>query len=72
MDRITQQVTELSEAERFQLLIRLLRKVSNSTAQSNISAVKSRRHRHGDIPAHRDITVVGYRLNGFAEPEPAV
>jgi hypothetical protein len=66
MDRITQQVTELSEAERFQLLVRLLREVSNSTAQSNISAVTSRRR------IHRDIPVVGYRLNGFAEPEPAV
>lgn len=63
MDRITQQVSELSEYERFQLLLRLSREVPNSRFQSNISAVTSRRK------VHRDITVLDYRLNGV-EPQP--
>jgi hypothetical protein len=61
MDRITEQVSELSDYERFQLLLRLAREVSNSTFQGKLSAVRGR----------RDIPVTGYVLHG-AEPEPAV
>jgi hypothetical protein len=61
MDRMTSQICELSEAERFQLLLRLSREVPNSTFQQNVSAVRGRRGTHRDIP------VTGYGLNG-AEP----
>lgn len=59
MDRITAQIAELSEAERFQLLLRLSRLVPNSAFQASLSAVTSRRRRHEDIP------VSGYVLHGF-------
>jgi hypothetical protein len=65
MDRITQQVSELSEYERFQLLLRLAGDVPNSSFQSKLSAVRGRR------AFQRDIPVTGYVLHG-AEPEPAV
>lgn len=63
MDRITAQISELSDYERFQLLLRLSRLAPNSAVQSNISAVRSRRRDHQDIP------VLNYGLNG-AEPQP--
>jgi hypothetical protein len=63
MDRVTKQVSELSEHERFQLLLRLAKVASNSVFQSNLSAVTSRR------PIQQDIPVSGYVLHG-SEPEP--
>jgi hypothetical protein len=65
MDPVTQRISELSEYERFQLLLRLSKEVPNSVFQSKLSAVTARRQ------IQRDIPVVGYVLNGF-EAEPAV
>jgi hypothetical protein len=64
MDRMTAQISELSEAERFQLLVRLSREVPNSVWQSRISAVRDRRRIRQDIP------VSGYVLHGFEAEQP--
>jgi hypothetical protein len=66
MDRITQQVSELSDYERFQLLLRLAGDVPNSTFQSKLSAIRGRR------AFQRDLPVTGYVLNGMeAQEQPA-
>ena len=55
------QVTELSEYERFQLLLRLSREVPNAVFQSKLSAVRERRKTRQDIRV----------INGLFQEQPA-
>lgn len=65
MDRITAQISELSDYERFQLLLRLAGDVANSTFQANLSAVRTRRAAHRDALRPESFT-------GVRRAEPAL